>query len=118
LQAQNDRVFGHALLGLSPVRLQDRAPLNFIVVEEAIRRYRFAPAPTGLRHAGCRLGRQSFHQCPRALVQTRVAKIEVGKFYFRPAGCFQGQGVHAKSESKSMVAPVFATLMLTGGWLA
>ena len=90
----------HALPGLPPVRLQNRGPLDLFVIEEAVRRYRPAPAPTRLRYASRRLGCQSFHQCPRSLVQARVAKVKVGKFGFRPAGCFQIQGVHAKSESK------------------
>jgi hypothetical protein len=107
LQAQHDRVRCHPLLGLPPVRLQYRAPVDFVVVEEAVRRDRLAPAPTGLRHVGRRLGCQSFHQGPRSLVQTRVAKVEVGEFGFRPAGRIQEQGVHAKSKSKRDLRQVY-----------
>lgn len=60
-----------------------------------------------LRHASRRLGRPSFHQCPRSLIQARVAKIEVGEFRFRPASCVQGHGVHAKSERKRVPPKVY-----------
>ena len=99
LQAQHDRLSGHSLPGLPPVRFQNRTLLDPVVVEEAVHRHRPAPAPTSLRHASRRPGHQSFHQCPRSPIQARVPKVEVSKFGFRPAQCFQGQGVHAKSES-------------------
>ncbi|WP_232458045.1 hypothetical protein, partial [Burkholderia ubonensis] len=40
-------------------------------------------------------------------VQARVAKVKVGKFSFRPVRGFQGQGVHAKSESKRDAPKVY-----------
>ncbi len=107
LQAQHHRVRCHAPFGLPPMRFQNRFPLNLVVVEEAVRRDRLAPVPACLWHAGRRLGCQSFHQCPRSLVQARVAKGEVCKFSFRPARGFQVQGVHAKIESKREAAPVY-----------
>ncbi|WP_232450510.1 hypothetical protein, partial [Burkholderia ubonensis] len=34
-------------------------------------------------------------------------KVKVGKFSFRPVRGFQGQGVHAKSESKRDASKVY-----------
>jgi hypothetical protein len=49
LQTQHDRVLRNALFGLPPMPPQNRSPLDLIVVDEVIRGYRLAPAPTGLR---------------------------------------------------------------------
>ncbi len=90
----------HALLRLLPMRLQNRMPLDLVVVEEAVRRHRFAPAMACLRHTGRRVGRHSFHQKPRSLVQARVAQVQLLEFRLRPGCRFGNQGVRSKAESK------------------
>lgn len=47
LQAQNNRVRGHGLLGLPPMRLRNGGPLDLVVAEEAVCHHRLTPA----RHA-------------------------------------------------------------------
>lgn len=97
----------HSLLRLLPVRLQNRMPLNFLVIEEAICRYRFAPTLACLRHVGRRVGRHPFHQKPRSLVQARVAKVQLLEFHLRPARRFGDQGVRSKAESKRETPTVY-----------
>lgn len=71
-----------------------------------------SPSPLRPRnHARRRFGRQSFHQCPRSIVQARVAKLEVGEFRFRPAGrtakeLTQKAGVNAAYERSAMSVKV------------
>jgi len=90
----------HPLLRLLPMRLQNRMPLDLLVIEEAVRRYRFAPTMTCLRHAGRRVGRHPFHQKPRSLVQARVAKVQLLEFRLCLGRRFRDQGVRSKAESK------------------
>jgi hypothetical protein len=94
------------VFSLLPVRLEHCFPLDFIVIEEAVRRNRLAPAVACLRYAYRRLCRQLLDQCPRSFVHARVAKVEVGKFSLRPAGSFQGHGSHEKNVSKRETANV------------
>src|SRR5271168_663721 len=107
LQAKNDRMGLHALLRLLPMRLQNRMPLDLVVVEEAVRRHRFAPAMTRLRHTGRRVGRHSFHQKPRSLVQARVAQVQLPELRLRPGCRFGDQGVRSKAESKRETPTVY-----------
>ena len=97
----------HPLLRLLPVRLQNRMPLDFVVIEEAVRRYRFAPTVACLRHTGRRVSRHSFHQKPRSLVQARVAQVQLLEFRLRPGRRFGEQGVRSKAESKRETPTVY-----------
>src|SRR5471032_1227878 len=90
----------HALLRLLPMWLQNRMPFDLVVVEEAVRRHRLAPALACLGHAGHRVGRHSFHQKPRSLIQARIAELELFEFRLGPGRRFGDQCVHSKSKSK------------------
>src|SRR5260370_41524555 len=89
------------------MRLQNRMPLNLLVSEEALRRYRLAPTVAGLRHAGRRVGRHSLHQKPRSLVQARIAQVQLLEFRLRPGRRFGDQGVRSKAESKRETPTVY-----------
>src|SRR5260370_3096505 len=89
------------------MRLQNRMPLNLLVSEEALRRYRLAPTVAGLRHAGGRVGRHSLHQKPRSLVQARIAQVQLLEFRLRPGRRFGDQGVRSKAESKRETPTVY-----------
>ena len=73
---------------------------DLVVVEAAVRRHRLAPALACLGHAGHRVGRHSFHQKPRSLVQARIAELELFEFRLSPGRRFGDQCVHSKSKSK------------------
>ncbi len=70
----------HPLLRLLPMRLQNRMSLDPLVIEEAVRRYRLAPALACLRHAGRRVGHHPFHQKPGSLVQVPRTKVQLLEF--------------------------------------
>ena len=84
-----------------PIRFQDRAPVHAVIVEEAVRRHRLAPAIASLRHTHRRLHRQSLHQHPRALVQARITQIKLSEFQPSPVRRLVPQLRHAKARGKS-----------------
>lgn len=73
--------------------------MNQVVVEEVIRRHRLTPAQAGLRNARHRIGRKSFHQYSRSLVQARITQVQLFKLRCCPVRPCGRQLIQPKGDS-------------------